>query len=977
MARLGGELLNTTVVGFEIRGETLIERLSVADLDILMPDNGVRLVPVLRILRTLDVAGKDSSGVLAFRMDGGPRVRIDYSSEAIVIGESAPTRIALTVGYSDLTNQLELYINDELLPEILAMDGGWDERTYGYSFRVARRLPVFDRQIEQQRGTVVPITAGKVIDILPNRLPPADIRRLAPPALDFAELSLQSDATRTSATPGFAAATSSPTLRVWSRLAGGDLRASVTSQTEPGSNRGLDLQGVTWKSQFGENEVAIGDNGIGLSEMIFPSVSIRGLRTNGLIGGGNSAESDPSRLGREVTFSPVQNFEGTAPAGAKVTLHINGRVVTSQVVSHAAEAPPGRGVYRFEGTNLFANQTNVVRVVSVAPDSSIEETKSEIFASNLLAPAGTFVYLAGAGRRLATTTTQTVLDGDFLGGRVLYGIRPSLSLAVIAARQRGMFLFPRESAHFGLRILWRPIGPVLVSGDMARSDDPAGDWRDAAYATALDWHSGGVRLRSELFRYGPRYFGGSSTPIRDRFGTRGALSIRLGKQGRLAVAALRAHNNLDRRLPSTGVLDMVRTDATLPTPVNRTRMRLGSTFESGIASEQSRRAVSIGLESSLFRRSRLDANMQRGAGYGVRNRNNLMGGQDPLEGVASGDLSYGQPLTSSVRMTRSLGRSIDVAIERRSTYNSRRTFLDLVWSPASWGSPRFRVESGYDDLGRTVFGRARATISLDRGHQNTLDADAALSGTGWSAHVGIQVNCLFAFAGPRPFAITGRRIDPDAGGIKGRVFIDTNANGLPDAGEPGLPQAEVIDDAGNRTAAGTDGRFVLPGGWNRNQTRVSLNSSTLPATYTPTQGTQLARLRPGLFTEVNLGVGVFGSIFGSVCDSSMKATDRSTVAGIRVLLVAADGTVAGTSVTGRDGSFYIGEVRPGRYTLGLDSRTLPPGLRLSVSSREIQMPSAAEPVVIDGVAFYGRSAALPEAPREEESEGEIQDMHFK
>jgi hypothetical protein len=977
MARLGGELLNTTVVGLEIRGETLIDRLSVPDLDVLMPDPGVRLVPVLRILRIFDVAGKDSAGVLVFRMDGGPRVRIDYSSGEIVIGERAPERVLLTIGYSDLTNHLELYINDELLPAILAMDGGWNERIYGYSYRVARKLAVFDRRLEQQRGTAGPITARRATDILPNQLPPADVRRLALPAVDFAELSLQSDATRTAAAPGFAGTVSSPTLRVWSRLAGGDLRASVTSQTNFASNRGLDLQGLTWESQLGDNELSIGDNGIGLSEMIFPSVSIRGLRVNGLIGGGNSAESDPSRLGKEATFSPVQNFEGTAPAGAKVTLYINGRVVTSQIVSHAAEAPPGRGIYRFEGTNLFGNQTNVVRVVSVAPDSSIEETKSEIFASNLLAPAGTFVYLAGAGRRLATTATQTVPDGEFMGGRALYGIRPSLSLAVIAARQRGMFLFPRESVHFGARILWRPVGPVLISGDMARSDDPAGDWRDAAYTAALDGRSGGVRLRSELFRYGPRYFGGSNTPIHDRSGTRGALSIRLGPQGRLTVAALRAHDNLDRRLPNTGTLKMVRTDATLATPISRTRLRIGWTSESGTNSEQNRRAVSIGLESSLLRRSRLDAAIQRGVGYGVRNRNHFMGGQDPLEGIASGDLSYGQPLASSLRATRSLGRSMDIAIERHSTYNSRRTFLDLTWAPASWGSPRFRVESGYDDLDRTVFGQWKTTISLDRGHQNTLDADATLSRTAWTVHVGVQLNCLFAFSGPKPFLITGRQIDPAAGGIKGRVFIDANANGLPDAGEPGLPQAEVIDDAGNRTAAGADGRFVLPGGWSRNQTRVSLNSSTLPATYTPTQGTQLARLRPGLFTEVNLGVGVFGSISGSVCDSSMRASDRSTVAGIRVLLVAVDGTVAGTSVTSRDGSFYIGEVRPGRYTLALDSQTLPPTLRVSASSREFQMPGGTEPVVIDGVAFYGTSTARPEAPVERKPDGEIHELPSK
>jgi hypothetical protein len=959
MARLAGKVLDTSVVGFDLRGQSQYEKISVPDLGILLQDSGARLVPMLQILGIFGLARQDSAGVLVFRVEGGPRVLIDYTSGDISIGGSAARKTSLTVGYSDLTNQLELYISDELLPEVLAADGGWNERTYGYVYRVTRKLAVFDRRMEQQGGAVGPITSRRVVDPLPDHLPPADIRRLDPPAIDFAELSLQSDAARTGARPGIAGTISSPTLHVWSHLAGGNLRASATSGSAPGSSRGLSLEGLIWQTQFGDNEVAAGDNSIGLSELIFPSLSIRGVRANGLIGRGIPQDSDPSRLGQEASFSPVQDIEGTAPAQATVTLYVNGRVVTSQTVSHTTEAPPGRGIYRFAGTNLLANQSNVVRVVAVSPDSSIEETRNEVFASSLLAPAGTMAYLTGAGRRLAPIASRVVLDGEFQGGRIMYGVLPSLSLAFVAARQSRMFLFPRESTHLGLRLLWRPLGPVLVGGDLARSDDPAGDWRDAASAATLEWHRGDARLRSEVFRYGPHYFGGSNSAIHDRAGLRAACTMRLGPRGRLAIAALRANDNLDHRLPKTGILTMIRTDATLATPVPRTRLRLGSSTERGPTRKEDRRALSIGLESSLFRRSRFDATVQGGSGAGGHRRNHFLGGQDPLVGIASGDLGYGQPLASSLRLARSLGRSWDAAVERRTTNNIRRTFLDLSWSPVSWVSPRLRWAAGYDDQDGTWFGQWKSTISLDRGHRSTLEADASVSESGWSAHVGVQLNYLLGFSGSRPFPITGGRIDPSAGGIKGRVFIDTNANGVPDAGEPGLPQIEVMDDAGNRTAAGTDGRFVLPGGWNRNQARVSLNSSTLPATYTPTQGTQMARLRPGLFTEVNLGVGVFGTITGSVRDSSMQSSGRSTVAGIRILLVAADATVAGTSITDKSGGFYLGEVRPGRYTLAIDRQTLPPGLRVDMTSREIQMPGSVESIEIGGVAFGGRSDPAP------------------
>ncbi|MGF1602319.1 MAG: isopeptide-forming domain-containing fimbrial protein [Thermosynechococcaceae cyanobacterium] len=101
----------------------------------------------------------------------------------------------------------------------------------------------------------------------------------------------------------------------------------------------------------------------------------------------------------------------------------------------------------------------------------------------------------------------------------------------------------------------------------------------------------------------------------------------------------------------------------------------------------------------------------------------------------------------------------------------------------------------------------------------------------------------------------------DCGTILGRVFVDKNFDGEQQPGEPGVPNAVVYMDDGNRITADEDGLFsvkcVLPG----NRTGV-LDLTTLPGyTLAPNlkfiernSPSRLVRLAPGGLVRMNFGV---------------------------------------------------------------------------------------------------------------------------
>jgi hypothetical protein len=182
-----------------------------------------------------------------------------------------------------------------------------------------------------------------------------------------------------------------------------------------------------------------------------------------------------------------------------------------------------------------------------------------------------------------------------------------------------------------------------------------------------------------------------------------------------------------------------------------------------------------------------------------------------------------------------------------------------------------------------------------------------------------------------------------------------------------VPNVKVY--LGEITSAVTDknGYYILSAPLNTSEVRVQLDVSTVPATYTVTHGTQLAKLCRDSLTEVNLSLAPLISIAGRVVAADANSVHARTVdpntpdlraavpgvadanavskpvSGVRVYLSDAQSNRLVTdSVTGDDGAYYLGDVKPGPYVLRLDAKSLSKKYELREQERTIQVQPTKE-----------------------------------
>lgn len=975
-----GPLLETTVVGFWLRGESYRDRLEVPDLDILILEDGTRLVPLLRILRILQVEVTDSGTSLVFRPEGAPEAVVDYAAQTVTM-ESFSQAVRMEVGISDVTYEPDVFIPEDVLGELIATDVRWDERGYEYTFHTDQRLRVFE-QFYRPVPSLLRRRGGPAIGFdLPGNLPPARIKRFAAPDIDFAQLRMRSRLFSSEEHSGWSDRFSMPQMKVWGQILGGNLITSV-SQQRFGDNPGVRMDHVSWTSWFNHSEISIGDNHFGISELVFPSVGIRGARLNGIAGGRlPETEIDPSVMGRRDTFLPSNVFEGYAPLGSTVTLFINDQEVGIQDVEPFDSAPPGMGRYRFEGTNLLARRLNDVRILTETPDGGVEETRREVRRSYLLAPAGRVAYIGGLGTGQVTSLDRRGTEGLFLGGRLLYGVRPTLTLAASGAFQDHLFhsrsflgfsaeqvdWLPSRSLHLGSRLIWQPTGRLLVTAETARSNDPSGASSDVACKLEADYSRQTFNVRPQAYWYGPRFFNGRNFGLRDYAGGRLDAEWYSRSGDVLSLAGIHQQDNLDNRLDSTMSLTLAQLRWRLRR-IPRSSLTLGYNLF-WTETESGRRSYSLDLDSSLIPGWSLRTVCQFGDVLQVHRRDDALGALrwSHFPGVG--------PLASRIELGRRLWRTWRLSLSHRTSENFSRSFLDLSRRQIGGRSLQWHLSLGYDWRGEHPFLDNRLEYVLDATAQNRILLNGRYYRGNWVTSVFLQIKGLLGFIDRRPFWVRDFHVNPDNGGVKGKVFLDYNANGLLDSGEPGLEEIGVFTDTGRQTSSGKNGQFFIPSTSQIRQMRVSLEPEDLPAVYTPTQATQEAIIRPGMFTQVNLGISAFGSISGKI-EAPTAAKRLRGVPGIRVLLVDRESKLVGSSITSRDGSYYLGEVKPGKYSVMVDKNSLPPGFEVEIIAREVEVLSGQEPFEVEDLSFLGEYAAPP--PEElEEPEGEIEYKVFE
>jgi len=196
---------------------------------------------------------------------------------------------------------------------------------------------------------------------------------------------------------------------------------------------------------------------------------------------------------------------------------------------------------------------------------------------------------------------------------------------------------------------------------------------------------------------------------------------------------------------------------------------------------------------------------------------------------------------------------------------------------------------------------------------------------------------LYGFYRGRPQRISGHHVYPESGAIHGTVFLDSNANGVREPDEPGVSDVRVIGDSQLSAQADRSGYFVLPGSSRVREHRVYLDLDTVPADFSPTHGIQTAYVIPYDLTEVNLGLVPAHSVSGQVVLNGRNGKPEP-MQGVRVIITRRGGEkVVADSVTTSDGTYYLGDIRPGRYLVRVDMRTLPETYTLEEPTREVEV----------------------------------------
>ncbi|WP_458098530.1 SdrD B-like domain-containing protein [Roseomonas sp. WA12] len=219
----------------------------------------------------------------------------------------------------------------------------------------------------------------------------------------------------------------------------------------------------------------------------------------------------------------------------------------------------------------------------------------------------------------------------------------------------------------------------------------------------------------------------------------------------------------------------------------------------------------------------------------------------------------------------------------------------------------------------------------DQGNNDALDSDA-VPGTGRTAPITVT-------SGSTISNVSAGVYTPATSGTGDVVFLDSNGNGLRDAGEAGVAGTTVrlLDSTGalvTSTTTASDGtynfgslvpgiyhvEFVAPNGTvftGQDQgNNDALDSDAAPGTG---RTTSIIVASGGSITNVAAGVYALGTVSGTLFTDSngdgLRGTGETGPAGVTVQLINAAGTVAATTTTGTGGAYSFTGVAPGTYAV--------------------------------------------------------------
>ena len=176
--------LKTEVSGFFLQGKKFFEVLNIEDLETLVLPDGKRLIPLLRLLKALEIQVEEKEDTLTFSPTPSVKMILDLQRKEIQTnGKTKP--LTPVVGVSDLTLEKEVFLHPEVVGEILSMDIQWNNQMYRFQAKTDQKLGIWS---QPQTASLFSIATKKVQADLPSLLPPAQPRDFS---LDFMEFQIQ------------------------------------------------------------------------------------------------------------------------------------------------------------------------------------------------------------------------------------------------------------------------------------------------------------------------------------------------------------------------------------------------------------------------------------------------------------------------------------------------------------------------------------------------------------------------------------------------------------------------------------------------------------------------------------------------------------------------------------------------------------------------------------------------------------------
>lgn len=926
-------VIQTNLAAFLLQGKRMTYQLNIPDLDIVITSDNKRLIPLLRLLRFLEVPGQIKENKVIFKFEIYHEAVLDLSQKTIIVNdETSPLNI--TIATSDVTNMAEIYVSEDVLKKAFGFDYVWSDADYGYTIKIEKELEIF-KKLNPPSESALSVKVKQLSEILKETEPPVYPKN-SKSLLSFFQTELYTDFTyrKEQETKGYRL-TARPAFTFWGNLFNGDYTLKIRKDINYPDTRmnkfSSWLDSGLWTSKNDKLLVNVGDTNFGLSDLVAPAVNLFGASFTYLAPHAQTKQTSALRdkffKSKRGAFLSAGVFEGYALLGSNVELWINNRLVDSKVVNEVGDAALGYGTYRFDGVGLLEKSLNQVKIVITRPDGVKEEFHREVLGTAQLLPQGQWAYAGGAGTHKERVSGNIVAKGEFLGAQALYGVFDWMTVGFTAATQDKFAVVTDElnnstrsprGYYEAQEIRCKLADRIFTKADLGVSY--VSDNNDPVTASKFDleYYLERSILEGTFFSFGPKYSNGI-TSVSDRQGYTASWLWKIFENWLAETGFLHIRNNLNGDLANTQQENLTTSSLLMPGFLPRSNLELQWAHSERVDNSRELKRDDM---YTLEMENRITAKLGFKGRYTFGDK--IVYADDLKSGLSIPSISsyytWGKEFGLNYKIdpfhTLEAKYWNAVSYERIELNSIYNHYDSIIWSS--------RLNIGTDLITSKPFIKEFLEFNLGQTSDNRFGIKAEYDTNGNNYSIGFYVTLrdLFFVSRRKITHVVKEGISPETGGISGVVYLDINWNGHRDPQEPGVPNIKILLDGNPAGESDKEGRFFISRRGRNDSVTICLDPDSLPAMYIPNQGMQKAFWKEGLFTNVNLGVCVAGSISGKVhiIDDDGQLKDAS---GVKVLLLQDDQkTITKDSVTSDNGDFYMGEIGPGNYFVSVDTETI-------------------------------------------------------